>query len=594
MAFQSLLSPTRTPLAHVMDAVSTISRARTIENLVESIRATARNLIGCEGIAIIRKDGDLCHYIEEDAIGALWKGQTFPAIACVSGWAMIHRQTVVIPDITKDDRIPHELYQGTFVRALMMAPIEPGQPVGAIGAYWAQPYAPSGWEIDILEALARAAATAYETIQLLGGKAGSVRDLPTESLRGDSLANDIQRIGEMDVIPKMLDVVVRMTGMGFAAVARVTEDRWIACQVLDPIGFGLKPGSELPIESTLCNEIRSHRQVVVFEDATQDPIYRDHHTPRIYGLRSYISVPIILANGQFWGTLCAIDPSPAKVNTVAIVEAFKIFAQLIAHQLDATEDLAATAAALRHEQELAELREQFIAVLGHDLRNPIAALQAGTKRLLREGWTERSPVVLHLMQASTARMSNLVENIMDLARARLGEGITIVRANGDVADTLQHIINELQEAHPDRELVIQIDRPTHLSADHARLAQVFSNLIANALTHGTHDSPVRISGVVTGNEIEFSIANKGETIPPELLSKLFLPFQRGISKQGTQGLGLGLFIASQIAKAHGGHIHVTSTDIETCFRLRMPYIVHADQGKTTQNALPHSKLLEGL
>ncbi|MCD7109397.1 GAF domain-containing protein [Rhizobium sp. DKSPLA3] len=584
MASQFLRHPTPTPLARVMDAVSAISRARTVESLVESIRATARNLIGCEGIAIIRRDGEVCHYIEEDAIGALWKGQSFPAVACVSGWAMIHRQTVVIPDIARDDRIPYELYQGTFVRALMMAPIEPGQPVGAIGAYWAQPYAPSGWEIDILEALARAAATAYETIQLLSVKTASAHHLPTGSLSVDSLAKDVERIHDMDVIPKMLDVVVRMTGMGFAAVARVTEDRWIACQVLDPVGFGLKPGSELPIESTLCNEIRSHRQVVVFEDATQDPIYRDHHTPRIYGLRSYISVPIILANGQFWGTLCAIDPSPAKVNTVAIVEAFKIFAQLIAHQLEATEELAATAAALRHEQELAELREQFIAVLGHDLRNPIAALQAGTKRLLRDGWTDRSPVVLQLMQASTARMTNLVENIMDLARARLGEGLTIVRAHGDVAATLLHIVDELQVAHPEREFSVQIDKPTYLSADHARLAQLFSNLIGNALTHGTDKAPVRISGTITGNNIEFSVANAGDPIPAELIEKLFLPFQRGSSQQGSRGLGLGLFIASHIAKAHGGHIHVTSDENETCFTLRMPHIVHLEASKVVQNA----------
>jgi GAF domain-containing protein len=103
---------------------------------------TARSLIGCEGIAVILKDGDLCHYVEEDAIGPLWKGQKFPASACVSGWAMLNRETAVVPDIRADERIPYELYAGTFVRALAMAPVNVEAPIAAIGAYWSQPYSP--------------------------------------------------------------------------------------------------------------------------------------------------------------------------------------------------------------------------------------------------------------------------------------------------------------------------------------------------------------------------------------------------------------------------------------------------------------------
>jgi hypothetical protein len=121
-------------------------------------------------------------------------------------------------------------------------------------------------------------------------------------------AQDISRVAGIAAVPNILDVVLRMTGMGFAAVARVTDTRWVACQVLDPVRFGLKPGDELPLESTLCNEIRGHRQTIVFDDAAADPDYCDHHTPRIYGLRSYISEPISLANGTFWERSARLTP----------------------------------------------------------------------------------------------------------------------------------------------------------------------------------------------------------------------------------------------------------------------------------------------
>lgn len=573
MASNRLRNYPLTPLTYVTQAVAKVARARTEQDVVEALRSTARSLVGCDGIAVIRAEGDLCHYVEEDAIGPLWKGQKFPQVACVSGWAMIHRQTVVIPDIAKDDRIPFELYEGTFVRSMMMAPIHSSDSVGSIGAYWSQPYTPTTWEIEILEALASAAATAFETIWALdtlatarasGGLAAEMTDMEAAFRR------DVDRVRGIAVVPDILDVALRMTGMGFAAVARVTDDRWIACQVLDHVGFGLTPGSELPVESTLCNEIRDHREPVVFDNATEDDRYRDHHTPRIYGLKSYISVPIILSGGRFWGTLCAIDPKPAKVNNPQVLGAFKLFAELIAHHLDADRQLKETRALLASEQEMAELREQFVAVLGHDLRNPIAALDAGTQRLLTHGWTEKAPIVLRLMKASLTHMSALVDNVLDLARTRLGEGMVVTLAETDIHATLSHVVDELREAHPERRISVDFELPARLSADHHKIAQMFSNLVANAIAHGAVDEPVRITGQVCGGHLEVAVVNGGQAISADRLKTIFMPFQRGRLQAGSQGLGLGLFIASEIAKAHGGVIDVRSHDIETCFTFRMP------------------------
>jgi GAF domain-containing protein len=140
-------------------------------------------------------------------------------------------------------------------------------------------------------------------------------------------------IGHMDAVPMILDIVCRTTGMGFAAVAHVTEDRWIACSVLDRIQFGLAAGGELKVETTICHRIRETGEAVLIDDTETHPFYRHHPTPSLYGFRSYVSMPIIRADGSFFGTLCAIDPHARKINTPEIRSMFKAFAALIASHL---------------------------------------------------------------------------------------------------------------------------------------------------------------------------------------------------------------------------------------------------------------------
>jgi GAF domain-containing protein len=134
--------------------------------------------------------------------------------------------------------------------------------------------------------------------------------------------------------------------MGFAAVARVTEDRWVACSVLHEIDLGLEAGGELTLETTICHEIRQSREAVVIDNVAEDRIYCKHATPAMDGFQSYISVPIVLANGSFFGTLCAIDPHPAHLKTPETVGMFRLFAELIAKHLDAAQKLAASESAL--------------------------------------------------------------------------------------------------------------------------------------------------------------------------------------------------------------------------------------------------------
>jgi signal transduction histidine kinase len=153
------------------------------------------------------------------------------------------------------------------------------------------------------------------------------------------MRDDITAIAGIDAVPRMLEVICRTTGLGFAAVARVTADRWIACAVRDEISFGLAPGGELPVTTTICDAIRDSGRQVVIDHVEHDPIYRNHPTPKLYGFQSYISVPIRRRDGRFFGTLCAIDRKPAKLNTSETIGLFALFAELIGFHLEAGDRL---------------------------------------------------------------------------------------------------------------------------------------------------------------------------------------------------------------------------------------------------------------
>lgn len=219
---------------------------------------------------------------------------------------------------------------------------------------------------------------------------------------------------------------------------------------------------------------------------------------------------------------------------------------------------------------MAEFREQFVAVLGHDLRNPVAAIDSGISLFLRDGWTARSPAILKLMRASVLRMTGLIDNVMDLARARLGGGIQLRRQlTVRLEETLTQVVDELRFSHADREIETRFDIQGEVDVDLPRVAQMFSNLLANAITHGAADQPVRVRAFAKSGEVEISVANGGRPIPPEARERLFQPFYRA-SGSSTVGLGLGLFIAAQIAEAHGGTLSMTSDDNETRFTFVLP------------------------
>lgn len=153
-------------IPRLLAAIGDLSLARTLDAVMDVVRREARALVDADGATFVLRDGDQCYYADEDSIAPLWKGLRFPMSACISGWAMLNRQAVAIPDIYRDPRIPVDAYRPTFVKSLVMVPIRRASPIGAIGAYWASTREPAPQEVEVLQALADTTSVAMENVRV--------------------------------------------------------------------------------------------------------------------------------------------------------------------------------------------------------------------------------------------------------------------------------------------------------------------------------------------------------------------------------------------------------------------------------------------
>ena len=193
--------------------------------------------------------------------------------------------------------------------------------------------------------------------------------------------------------------------------------------------------------------------------------------------------------------------------------------------------------------------------------------------LAKEMQTEKSAKVLALLQGNVARMSGLIDNVLDFARGRLGGGILLNRdLDLRLEPLLQQVVDELQSSNPDRTIEVHFDLPNQMNGDGSRISQLASNLLGNAITHGDPSQPIRISASIQDGLMELAVANGGTPIASAAMERLFQPFFRGEVRTNQEGLGLGLHIASEIARAHGGSIAVASNLDETRFTFSMPLV----------------------
>jgi len=395
--------------------------------------------------------------------------------------------------------------------------------------------------------------------------------ISTREVEAPLIAADLALVNRISAVPVILRALCDMTGLGFGAVARVTETSWTACAVLDRAGLGVQVGDQLDVATTLCHDVLTTRSPIVIEKASEDAVYREHPSPKLYGFESYVAVPIIRRNGEFFGAICARDRKPAVLPEAKVLPTLQLFAELIATQVEVEERLAMSQSALVDANAVGVLRDQFIAVLGHDLRNPIGAVTTGLDWLSRRLPDEKTATLVGQLRQSCQRMSELVDNILDFARGTLGGGIPVEqRETADLAATLLQVIDELRGSHLDRPISFECELHAPVYCDPQRIGQLLSNLVANALTHGARDRPVQVRARSEKDSFLLDVSNEGPPIPPKTIAHLFQPFNHVGTEAVQAGLGLGLYIASEIARSHAGLLSVSSTAAATVFTLKVP------------------------
>jgi signal transduction histidine kinase len=302
-----------------------------------------------------------------------------------------------------------------------------------------------------------------------------------------------------------------------------------------------------------------------------------------FGISSTIHVPITMAGSPFAVIVFA------AAGTRSYNEHDLAFAEELARRASTAMHNAALFHAAKKEraraEEAAELRERLVAVVGHDLRQPLASIDMRLEVLRRESKNPEFLEDLDGLRASSRRMSRMIQQILDFTRTRLGGGLELVFAPMDLREALVPIVEELRAAHPSA--TIQLQCPTLRGAwDRDRLEQVFSNLIGNAVAHGDPDKPVTVTAGAEALRAWVQVHNEGPPIPQELQSALFDPFRMGErSSRSPAGLGLGLYISNEVVHRHGGQIEIRSTAVEgTTFRVVLPCEAVGDSGDQRSHA----------
>jgi signal transduction histidine kinase len=325
-----------------------------------------------------------------------------------------------------------------------------------------------------------------------------------------------------------------------------------------------------------------------------DPDEMDRQFPELAGARrwaghvAWASLPLLVRGeaiggvGFGWKVPHRFAPEE-RAFIVAVVEQC---AQAIdrARLLDGERRARERAEAAEAEaRRIGELQERLMAVVGHDLRTPLSAITLATRVLYHQSLGAGAAMTVGRIANSAARMAAIVRDLVDFGRARTGQGLSLVRRHVDVAEVCERTVRELSDLHPDRDLAVESQGDTALEADADRVAQLVSNLVANALHHGGPTARVRVRTEGTAEEVRVIVSDDGGGIAPEQLEILFEPFRRRAGTSGGEHLGLGLFIVREIARGHGGDVMVRSAPgAGTTFTVRLPRAAPSPGGEGSE------------
>ncbi|TPG31333.1 sensor histidine kinase [Flavobacterium pectinovorum] len=416
----------------------------------------------------------------------------------------------------------------------------------------------------------------------------------------ENFQQDVNNIQNISIVPTLLNVICQTTGMGFAAIARVTEDRWITCSAVDNVSFGLKPGDELQVKTTICDEIRQERKAVIIDNVSEDPVFRNHHTPAMYGLQSYISVPIIRKDGRFFGTLCAIDPKPNELKTFKVREMFNLFADLISFHLTSIEEANENKNILEEKNILLEKTEvekkeaerlksdieitlieknislekmnneleAFNYISSHDLQEPLRKIQLFTDIIERDetkNLSEKGITAFQKIRSSAFRMQNLINDLLIYSKTKFDERKFESKSLNNIVNDVK---DDLSEELENKTVLYDVSDLGSLSVIEFQFRQLLYNLLSNSIKFSNPEKQLIITirtKIIEGSELiherlspntqycQITVSDNGIGFDPLYNEKIFGLFQ-ALNTKPTKSTGIGLTIVKRIVENHNGFI----------------------------------------
>jgi len=490
----------------LVKAVERLSTADDLAAIIEIIRATARDICGADGVCFVLRDGELCHYVEEYAIGPLWKGKRFPLTACISGWCMLNDRAAVIPDIYQDPRIPHDAYRPTFVKSLVMVPVRTTEPIAAIGCYWANTREFSEDDIALLDGLARSTSAAIAAAKLRE----TLRD------REHRLAMALEAGGlgawELDLVGGTLTTTP-------------------ACKAM----FGREPDEAFSA------------------DALLEAIHPDD---RVAARRVLSSGPQPSLDTEYRILMPGGGEHRIEMRGRTILDATGRPVMLAGVVRDVTE-------LHRAKERIESLRTEIVrnarlndlgqmaSALAHELNQPLAAagnyLHAA-ERLLDKN-AAQALAAIGKAEAQFERSKEIIQRIRDFVGNRAS-----ARRPEELRATIDEII-ELARTNPrwrSIPVAVEIEEGLKADIDKVQIQQVLLNLLRNAYeaVEPCAGRKVIVSARRIEGRIEIRMRDNGPGLTPEICEHLFQPFHT--TKSG--GMGVGLSLCRKIVEAHEGRM----------------------------------------
>jgi len=332
------------------------------------------------------------------------------------------------------------------------------------------------------------------------------------------------------------------------------------------LGLAVPPGPFEGSPDGLVGQAAAGKRTVT---ATAPPVLERSLFPE--GTRAGCAVPLLGRDGALLGVVLFGSRSTHALGPEEILVA-RIAAERAARTLETRALTDRLAGAQESAQRMTGFHDQVLAIVGHDLRNPLGAIVMSAALLQRKGgltgWQAKT---VERVRSSTLRMGRIINDLLSYTRTRIGGGIPIARQSTDLGQVTSKILEELRAAHPQAMVELSLEGDLRGEWDSDRLEQVISNLVSNAMDHGLDGQPIALALRGYRDEVEVEVVNQGE-MPKEVLDHAFEAFHRGPEQTGRKasGLGLGLYIAREIVRRHGGEIAIRSERCATRIATRLP------------------------